>query len=146
MPNGTDSVEAIASAEQESYFEFSATLRIFGIIADLDGITRTLGLNPTHLHRRGEKRGLRSKPYDHDMWSYTAPVPVACPLQEHLAMLWKALQPHVEYLKGLKRSLTVDVFCGYRSNCDHAGFEVGHQALHLFTQLEVPFGVSVIIA
>ena len=41
--------------------------------------------------------------------------------------------------------LTDDVFCGYRSNCDHAGFEVSHQCLELFRSLEVPFGVSVIV-
>jgi hypothetical protein len=39
----------------------------------------------------------------------------------------------------------VDVFCGYRSNCDHAGFEVSHKCLELFVALEVPFGLSVIV-
>jgi hypothetical protein len=39
----------------------------------------------------------------------------------------------------------VDVFCGYRSNCNSAGFEVDHQALVILMELEVPFGVSVII-
>lgn len=39
----------------------------------------------------------------------------------------------------------VDVFCGYRSNCDMAGFDVDYKCLELFTALEVPFSVSVII-
>jgi hypothetical protein len=60
--------------------------------------------------------------------------------------LWRAIEAHVPYLKMLKERVTVDVFCGYLSNCDHAGFEVSHKALVLFTELEVPFGVSVIIA
>ncbi len=55
------------------------------------------------------------------------------------------VHPHVAYLKELKRRLTVDVFCGYRSNCVTAGFEVDHRALVIFTELEVPFGVSVVI-
>ena len=55
------------------------------------------------------------------------------------------VRPHVAYLKQLKERLTVDVFCGYRSNCGTAGFEVDYQSLVLFTELEIPFGVSVII-
>jgi hypothetical protein len=38
----------------------------------------------------------------------------------------------------------VDVFCGYRSNSQIAGFAVEHHALKLFLALEVPFGVSII--
>ncbi len=129
----------------EYYFHFSAALRIFGKIEDLDEITRTLGLTPTHTHRQGDKRTARSKPYDHDMWSYEAPVLKERDLEEHVEALWRAVRPHVAYLKGLKGSLTVDVFCGYRSNCGHAGFDVSHKALVLFTELEVPFGVSVVI-
>jgi len=45
----------------------------------------------------------------------------------------------------LKKSLTVDVFLGYRSSCDHAGIEVPHTSLEMFTELEIPFGVSIII-
>ena len=49
-------------------------------------------------------------------------------------------------LNALKHRFKVDVFCAYRSNCDHAGFEVSHKCLELFTALEVPFGASVIVA
>ena len=48
--------------------------------------------------------------------------------------------------RGFKQRLKIDVFCGYRSNCDHAGFEVSCKCLELFTALEVPFGVSVVVA
>jgi hypothetical protein len=40
----------------------------------------------------------------------------------------------------------VDVFLGYRSNCDHAGVEVPHESLEMFIELRIPFGVSIIIA
>ena len=39
----------------------------------------------------------------------------------------------------------MDVFCGYRSNSQTAGFQVGPGSLELFVRLEVPFGVSVIV-
>lgn len=67
-------------------------------------------------------------------------------LERHIEALWAVVRPYVEYLKALKQRFKVDVFCGYRSNCDTAGFEVSHKCLELFTALEVPFGVSVVIA
>ena len=63
-----------------------------------------------------------------------------------LEALWAVVRPAIGYLKGLKLRCKVNVFCGYWSNCDTAGFEVPHTCLELFTALEVPFGVSVIIA
>ena len=60
--------------------------------------------------------------------------------------LWDRLRPHMTYLKALKAKHKVDIFCGYRSNSGMAGFEVSHRCLGLFIELEVPFGVSVIIA
>ena len=138
---------AKSEEEPEYWFNYSATLRIFGDIGDLDAITAELGVTPTHTHRRGEsRRPVLPNGYEHDMWSYAAPVPEDRPLQVHLEALWRVVRPHVAYLKGLKERLTVDVFCGYRSNCGTAGFEVDHRALILFTELEVPFGVSVGIA
>lgn len=141
MPDGAD----ISIDKSDYYFCFSATLRIFGNIEDLDSITNTLGVTPTHIHRRGEKHRPTFQPYEHDMWSYKAPVHEERPLEEHLDALWQTFQTHISYIKSLKQHLTVDVFCGYRSNCNHAGFEVSYKALVLFTELEVPFGISVII-
>ena len=79
------------------------------------------------------------------MWSYTAPVHRARPLEEHIRALWETLRPHAAYVRSLKTHYEVDVVCGYRSNSDNAGFEVSHDCLMLFTELEVPFEVSVII-
>jgi hypothetical protein len=135
-----------AKDDDAPYFHYSATLRIFGVIPDFNAISTTLGLQPTYWHRRGEQRGPRSTPYKFDMWSYDAPVPEARPLDVHLETLWAHIKDQKVYLKQLKRTLTVDVFCGYRSSSGTAGFEVGYSALELFIELEIPFGVSVIIA
>lgn len=133
--------------EEQLYFSFSATLRIFGVIEDLESIAAVLDLRPTHVHRLGERRSARSDPYKHDMWSYEAPVAEERSLSEHLTALYTAIAPHIEYLKELRKSgLTVDIFCGYRSNSDTAGFEVEYSALRIFTELETAFGVSVVIA
>jgi hypothetical protein len=131
--------------EAPIYFAYRATLRIFGSIQNLDEITQTLGLVPTHVHQRGELRHPSAKPYDKDMWLYEAPVEESKPLHVHIDALWEAIRDKKEYLLDLKRSATVDVFCGYRTNCDHAGVDVPHQSLQIFEKLEVPFGLSIII-
>ena len=73
-------------------------------------------------------------------------MPEERPLAVHIDTLWAHLKPHQDYLRSLKRHLTVDVFLGYRSNSDTAGLEVPHTCLEMFTTLEVPFGLSIIIA
>ena len=111
-------------------------------LGDLEAISQTLGVAPTYVHRRGDLVGLsRWRRHEHDMWSYLAAVPEDRPLAVHLDALWRVVRPHLAYLKRLKERLTVDVFCGYRSNCSTAGFEVDHRSLIIFTELEVPFGV-----
>src|SRR5687768_655575 len=122
---------------EDPYFCFSATFRLAGEIPDLDEITRRLNLTPTHAHRKGEKRRPQSPGYKQDMWAYQAPVEEARPLEEHIHVLWDAIRPNMEYVKSLKQTLKVDVFCGYRTNCSTAGFEVDHKCLGLFAELEV---------
>jgi hypothetical protein len=127
-------------------FKFSATLRIHGDDVPFDQIERALGVSPTHSHRKGERRGPHSPAYRDDAWHFQPPIPEAEPLAVHIDALWAVVRPAVGYLKALKPRYKLDVFCGYRSNCDTAGFEVPHTCLELFTALEVPFGVSVVIA
>jgi len=127
-------------------FAYSATLRIFGAIPSLDEITRRLGVAPTDSHRRGERLGPNSPLHESDLWSYEPPIPESEPLNVHIDALWATVRPHTRYLLDLKRSLTVDVFLGYRSNCDTAGIEVPAASLEMFTALQIPFGLSIIVA
>lgn len=136
--------------DEENYFHFSASLRIHGTDVPLDEITNRLGVQPTHVHRKGELRnGERAGPgargYPADMWRFQPSLPETEPLDRHIEALWQLVRSQIDYLKALKQHFKVDVFCGYRSNCDHAGFQVSHECLELFTALEVPLGVSVII-
>lgn len=131
--------------EEDTFFAYSATLRIAGEISNMDEISATLGLSPTHSHRKGEKRGAKAAGYRHDMWSYSPPVEKSEPLHRHIDALWLKPKPHKRYLLELKKSLNVDVFVGYRSNCDTAGIEVPHTSLEMFIELEIPFGVSIIV-
>ncbi|HEX3051097.1 MAG TPA: DUF4279 domain-containing protein [Aggregatilineaceae bacterium] len=128
------------------YFAYSATLRISGEHLDFDNIRQTLRVSPTHCHRKGERKGQLAPPYAQDMWSYKPPVPGEHPLEEHINALWADIQPAKAYLLTLKETSTVDVFLGYRSNSDTAGLEIPHTCLAMFVELEIPFGLSIIIA
>src|SRR5215469_11731403 len=132
-------------ARNEEYrFAYSATLRVFGSGLDLDAISTALKLRPTHVHRIGEKRK-HLPAWKHDMWSYDAPVDKSEPLHKHIDALWARMRPHKDYLLELKRHATVDVFLGYRSDCGTAGVEVPHTSLEMFIELEIPFGLSIIV-
>jgi hypothetical protein len=132
--------------DEENFFHFSATLRIHGVNLPFEEIAQQLGVQPTYVRRKGQRRGPRLSAYPDDAWHFQPPVPKDEPLAHHIEALWDVVRPSLDYVKALKQRFEVDVFCGYRSNCDTAGFEVPHTCLELFTALEVPFGVSVIVA
>ena len=79
------------------------------------------------------------------MWSYIAPVKKSEPLHVHIDKLWNTFREHKQYLLHLKKELTVDVFLGYQSDCDNAGIELPYQSLEIFRELQVPFGLSIIV-
>ncbi len=132
--------------DEANYFCFSVTLRIHGDGVPFLEISERLAVEPTHLHRKGDPRGPRSSVWRDDAWHFEPALPETDPLERHIDALWEVVRPQVEFLKSLKQRFKLDVFCGYRSSCDHAGFEVSHKCLELFTALEIPFGVSVIVA
>lgn len=117
--------------EEDPYFAYSATLRIFGNISNIDDISAILGIQPTYTHRKGHKRSAKARPYPDDMWMYQPPLNESEPLHKHIDALWLTIKPHKSYLRELKKSLTVDVFLGYRSNSCTAGFEVPHASLEM---------------
>jgi hypothetical protein len=123
---------------EKTYFAYSASLRIFGDIPNLEEISSHLGFQPTNTHRKGDTPGPQAPEFHHDMWSYSPSVDKSERLERHIDALWEKLKPHKKYLLELKKSLAVDVFLGYRSNCDHAGIEVPHASLEMFAELEIP--------
>jgi hypothetical protein len=133
--------------DEEPYFAFSATLRIAGEGLDLSEISRSMGLVPTHTHKKGELagRGRSGDRYSQDAWHYSAELPEEAPLDAHLQTLWADVAPARDFLLALKTKHKVDVFCGYRTNHGSAGFEVEAKSLAIFTALDIPFGVSIIV-
>lgn len=131
--------------DEPAKFAYSATLRIFGQPLDFEEIGRALGLSPKATHRKGERKGPKSPPYPNDAWFYSPNLPEDQPLGMHIDALWVAIRPSRAFLLELKKSATVNVFLGYRSNVDFAGFAVSYQSLDMFRELEIPFDVSVVV-
>ena len=129
--------------EEPYYFAYSATLRIFGDLPNLDEISSALRVQPTRTHKRGDRQGSSSFP--HDMWSLTPTLPKSEPLGQHIDTLWAIIKPHKHYLLELKKSATVDVFLTYLSDCETAGIEVPHTSLEMFLELEIPLGISIVV-
>ena len=146
IPTLTDDVKD--SKKEGPYFNFGATLRIFGKrIPNLEDITQTLGLTPTHTHRNGESRNTiqPDRLWENDMWSYDSPVDDEKNLNVHIQTLWDILKPHKNYLLKLKENYKVDVYMGYLSNSATSGFVVAPESLEMFVELNIPFDVSVIV-
>ena len=127
------------------HFAYSAALRIMGIDLPFDEIENMLNLPATHKHRKGEAHH-GGAVYGQDQWRLESPVSEEEPLEKHLDWLWTRLRPHKAYLRKLKETHRVDIFAGYRSNCDHAGVEIPIESMRVYFELEIPFGLSIIIA
>ena len=95
--------------EEDLYFCFTASLRIFGDIEDMDQITNIVGVQPTKSHRKGEKRTGRSKPYTQDMWCYEPKIDEKENLSKHLNALWAAIGQNAQKIKELKKQYNVDI-------------------------------------
>ena len=133
--------------EEEKQFAYSATLRIFGENLDFDDIEANLGVSPTHSHLKVERIGSKKLPsFKHDMWQYNPNLDENIELEQHIDALWATIRHAKEYIISLKEVATVDVFLGYRSNVDTAVVVVPHTCLEMFVELEIPFGLSIVIA
>ena len=114
-----------SESAEETFLPIPPRSRIFGDIPNLGEISARLGLKPTNTHRKGcNSPTPRHSGFRSSMWAYDPPVEKSEPLEKHINALWEKLEPHKQYLLELKKSLSVDVFLGYRSNCDHAGIQV----------------------
>jgi hypothetical protein len=132
-------------------FDFSASLFIQGDGLDLDEISRTLGLAPTFISRKGKRYGHAQTLCDFDAWSYFPKIEGTRPLDEHILALWEAIHPYAEYLRGLKQKFEVSVSAQVTSSSlwfgkeYHTSFEVDHRCMRLFAELGIPCKVGVTI-
>ena len=117
----------------------SAALRVIGSNLDFDALSARLG-HSSHAHRAGE-RSRSGAVYQHDVWSLESPLRHEEVPGAHLSWLAEHLRPHLGYLRELKETATVDLFCAVTAD-DGSGFGFPPDALALPTALGVPVEVS----
>src|SRR5712692_8670519 len=118
-----------------------ASFRVQGKALDLEAITRTLGISPSHSHKMGDP-GPLSRPYALDMWMLSAPLDKALPLEAHLIWLSDALAPHHHSLNSIKETSQLDIYCHYTSYVEENRLTLSPRALRIFMDLALPLDLS----
>ena len=118
--------------KESPYFRYSVSLRIFCDYLDTEEISAKLNLTNTNSH-------------SYDIWVYKVRNEDEKHINHQLIELWNSIKAHKSYLIALKKRCKVDIFCSYTSDSDHAGVEISPEALEVFTQLGIPFGLSIIV-
>jgi hypothetical protein len=132
--------------EVESRPRSKVAFTVQGKDLDLDGISQTVGLIASHVHRLGDlvsKAG--NKRYEHDMWSLDSPLGRLEPMDNHLRWLAEHLKPHHDFIRSLKEQAEVYVYCGYTFHDFESGFSLSPEALLIFTELGIPMEVSLLV-
>jgi hypothetical protein len=133
-------------AGREPTFAYYACLRIFSEAGlDFERLASTFGVAPTLARRRGEGSGPNGLGLEGDLWLYRPSLAESEPLYRHVDALWAVLRPHVELVRGLKLVAQVQVLLGFSSNVDHAGLSLPSASLQLFSALELPLELSVVV-
>jgi hypothetical protein len=130
---------------------FSISLIIKGASLDLDEISRSLGLAPTNLSRKGERYGHAQTLCDFDGWYYSPKIDGSRPIDAHITALSDAVRPQIQYLRDLKQGCEISVSIHIQTSSlwfgkeYHTSFEVGNHSMRLFTELEIPCRIFVTI-
>lgn len=135
--------------DEPLYFAFSASFRIMGDKVPFEEIEDTLRLSASHKHQKGElpdKKRSEIWRFQEDAWIIKSPLPEEEKLERHLNWLWETLSPHKAYILKLKDRFRIDIFAGYRSNCDQAGVEIPIESMQIYYELQLQFGLSIIVA
>jgi len=133
--------------DEEFYFCYSASLRIHSEEGlDFERIKSNILLEPDHEHKIGDKANPKSKRvYSNDMLMFKSGLKKEDSLNSHLIALWEKLEPYKDFILSLKSDAKVDVFCGYRTDCETGGVDITHKALEIYQELKIGFGLSVIV-
>jgi hypothetical protein len=85
-----------------------------GALPNAKAVTARLGLEPSHVHEAGERRGDRAAPYKHGHWILRSPLAESEVLETHLRWLLERLLPVRERILEIIETderLRADFFC-----------------------------------
>jgi hypothetical protein len=121
----------------------SASIRIIGNDLVFETISNRLGVSPTHTHKAREVDKYGNS-HTQDMWLLESPLGKQNTLDEHLKWLTRCLAPSYEYLKELKNTAKVDIFCSYTSIGD-GGLSLSPESLRMFYEIDLKLEISIIL-
>jgi hypothetical protein len=133
----------IVTDNSATKFSAGAAFRVFGIGLDLDAVTRELGFDPDHQHKRGNLDPGK-KPFPHDMWSLKSPLDQTQELELHLTWLAERLLVHSSYIVPLKKRFNVDIYCWKNCFTEQANLTLSSKALRIFTELDLNLQVGLL--
>jgi hypothetical protein len=121
----------------------SVAFIVAGIGLDIEGISRTLKLEPSHTHRAGEPNMI-GKLFPHDMWRLETSLSEVDSLDAHLKWLQERLNPYYDFIQSLKTNAEISIYCGINCDSDQCGFSLTPEALSIFTELGIKMEVTVL--
>jgi len=133
--------------ENENVSRTFATFRLIGKDLDPDTATSLLGLNPTRMFRRGDKRG-ESKVWLHGYWEICSQdVVKTTDLAVHIEWLLEKLEPVREQLGSLiKGEVKADIDCFFESLTGHGGPTFSPRLLARIASLNLELGLDIYFA
>jgi hypothetical protein len=78
------------------------------------------------------------------MWSLASPLGKDRDLEARLAWLAEKFMPYSEYIRSLRETFTVDIYCWKHCFTEQASLTLSPQALTIFTELSTSLVVSLI--
>jgi hypothetical protein len=120
---------------------FDACLRIAGIGELHDRISLETGLVPSRVHRAGDRRSQWTPSlgvWPEDYWELCSPLGESATLEEHLAWLWRAVEPHRLYFaQAIAQATWADVCLGCLSGSVYPVFTVSAASLDITRELKL---------
>ena len=121
-----------------------ASLRVAGTDLDPDYISKSLGVESTHFHKRGDLNHLR-EPYPRDLWLVQSPQGQEKPLEEHLLWLGEKLIPNRDSIRKLRSSgCAIDIYCWQSRFTEQGAIVLSVKAMDVFRELDCELQVSVL--
>ncbi len=140
-------VHIVEGQSEGTYYAFSAALRIADVPNLHSAISRRLEVEPTRCHVAGDLAAAATgRRWPNSVWVLESPLPESARLNDHLRWLCPLLTTHRDFLRSLVESgAAVDVFCGYRSTAENAGFEIEPDVLEALSRAGCRLSVSVMV-
>ena len=123
----------------------TASFNLRGDDLDPAEVTRSLGIDPTDEHRKGEDRsGPRFKgTWPHGWWSLESALPQSEAFEAHVEWLFDKLEPKRGAIQEiLQNGCTADLYIGFFSDCDQVGIRVSAKLVERIAKLGAHLDLS----